>query len=303
MEKEYICECGKVFASSQEYGGHCTHCSEHLKNRGLFDKSYHNPLVKEKIKIQNISDKTKQWVSEKHTCEKCGRVMIEKFGAGRFCSRSCANGKQHKKETKQKIRNSLLERANRASENGFGIKEKNEFQYWDDPQYCIVCGRELEYSKKNNLTCSKECTKILQSSIMKEKYKNGSIHQSSSKRYRYGTYKGTHCDSSWELAFVMYMIDNNIAFIRNTKEWFTYTYKGKEHLFYPDFIVDGEYYEIKNYKSELTDTKIREFPKNKKLHVLYYSDMKKYLQYAKETYGENFTSLYDRNYPSWMDNT
>ena len=32
--------------------------------------------------------------------------MTEKFGSGRFCSRSCANTRQHSKETKNKISSS-----------------------------------------------------------------------------------------------------------------------------------------------------------------------------------------------------
>jgi hypothetical protein len=32
--------------------------------------------------------------------------MTEKFGSGRFCSKACANSKNHSEETKQKIANS-----------------------------------------------------------------------------------------------------------------------------------------------------------------------------------------------------
>ena len=40
-----------------------------------------------------------------YICEKCGKTVedSEKFGSGRFCSRSCANGHKHSEETKQKI--------------------------------------------------------------------------------------------------------------------------------------------------------------------------------------------------------
>ena len=48
-----------------------------------------------------------QWVAEKHTCEKCGQLMLKKFGTGRFCSRACANSHIHSDETKHKIKASL----------------------------------------------------------------------------------------------------------------------------------------------------------------------------------------------------
>ena len=42
-----------------------------------------------------------------YICEKCGKEVYEKFGSGRFCSRSCANGRPHTEEQKQNISNGL----------------------------------------------------------------------------------------------------------------------------------------------------------------------------------------------------
>lgn len=36
-------------------------------------------------------------------CQNCGKIMTEKYGSGRFCSKSCANTRHHSQETKQKI--------------------------------------------------------------------------------------------------------------------------------------------------------------------------------------------------------
>lgn len=110
------------------------------------------------------------------------------------------------------------------------------------------------------------------------------------KGFKHGWYKGFWCDSSWELAFVMYNIDHNIEFKRND-EGFTYTDKNKIKRYYPDFIINEVYIEIKGYKSEVSIKKIESFPKDKKLIVLYKPEMKKYLDYAKETYGEDFWKL------------
>lgn len=44
-----------------------------------------------------------------YICEHCGKIVEEcdKFGSGRFCSRSCANSHNHSEETKAKISASI----------------------------------------------------------------------------------------------------------------------------------------------------------------------------------------------------
>lgn len=68
-----------------------------------------------------------------------------------------------------------------------------------------------------------------------------------------GLYKGIQCDSGWELAFVIYCVDNNID-IKRCKKYFTYfTNDGIEHRYYPDFIInDSTIVEIKGYYDKLS---------------------------------------------------
>lgn len=47
------------------------------------------------------------WLSEKHTCENCGKIMTEKYGSGRFCCSFCAHVRQQSEETKEKISSTL----------------------------------------------------------------------------------------------------------------------------------------------------------------------------------------------------
>lgn len=105
-----------------------------------------------------------------------------------------------------------------------------------------------------------------------------------------GKYKGFWCDSSWELAYVIYNLDNNIKIERNSKH-FEYIFKGKKCKYYPDFILEGNYIEIKGYETERDIEKIRQFPLE--IKVLYGSDLKDILKYVKSKYGKNFTSLYE----------
>lgn len=103
MEKEYICECGKIFTNSQSINGHKSHCKKYyLTKHGNLD-NFNNKINKE-IKKQK---KLEQWESEKHFCEYCGKLMTEPYGSGRFCSRSCACSRTFSTETKEKISNSV----------------------------------------------------------------------------------------------------------------------------------------------------------------------------------------------------
>ena len=60
-------------------------------------------------------------------------------------------------------------------------------------------------------------------------------------RGKKGWYKGYWCDSSWELAWVIYNLDNNIKFERNNIG-FEYVYKGKKRKYHPDFLISETYY-------------------------------------------------------------
>ena len=107
-----------------------------------------------------------------------------------------------------------------------------------------------------------------------------------------GWYKGYYCQSSWELAWVIYAIDNNIKFNRNT-EGFEYNLNDKVKKYYPDFILeDGGYLEIKGW-GNYTFEKISQFPY--KITVLYKKEIQPILEYVKKKYGNNFINLYEKD--------
>jgi hypothetical protein len=110
-----------------------------------------------------------------------------------------------------------------------------------------------------------------------------------------GRYKGYWCDSSWELAWVIYSLEHNVKFERNNVG-FIYNHNGQDRKYYPDFVVGETYYEIKGRKSyeqldEENKQKISQFKKN--LVVLYSKEMQTYLNYVIDKYGKNFTDLYE----------
>lgn len=68
------------------------------------------------------------------------------------------------------------------------------------------------------------------------------------------------------------------------------------HHYTPDFIIDGIYYEIKNWHRPDTDFKVSQFPKDKTLILIEGEEQNKtFLNYAKNKYGTNFDEvLYEK---------
>jgi hypothetical protein len=121
------------------------------------------------------------------------------------------------------------------------------------------------------------------------KLNNGGYRKGSG-RGKSGRYKGFWCDSSWELAYIIYNLEHNIYFERN-KEKFSYMFNGKKFNFIPDFIENGQFVEIKGYYSKQWEAKLNDFPH--KIKILYKSDMKKYFDYVIDKYGKDFIKLYE----------
>lgn len=159
-EKMYICECGKTFNDSQKFNGHKAHCKlHHISKYGNLDilqehdrkctlHSKTTNTLRHEVAVNKKQNDLLQWASEHHTCEHCGKVMTEKFGSGRFCSRACANVRVHSEEEKQKISDSIL--------NSYPVSLLHT-QYNASPKYCMICGKMLSYKQRNHKVCSREC--------------------------------------------------------------------------------------------------------------------------------------------------
>ena len=89
-KKEYRCECGKTFTTSQGLYGHMSHCREHLGEERYLKQKQLDDQKREKAHnvcrdISQLNKKQKDlemesWLLEHHTCEKCGKVMTEFYG-------------------------------------------------------------------------------------------------------------------------------------------------------------------------------------------------------------------------------
>jgi hypothetical protein len=280
---EYICNyCKKSFQTTRKYplNAKTHYCSKDCSISAQKLKSY----------IENKKD-------IKKNCVYCGNEILvslhdikvkQKLNQHFYCSQSCnaRYNNEHRNfspekqlQINEKIRNSLKGRIYRK------------------PRICIICNKEIPNIRKGK-TCCIECEK--QYKKIRHAHVGGGYRQGSS-RGHHGYYKGYWCDSTYELAYLIYCLDHNIK-IERCKESFEYEIDGKKRKYHPDFIVDNEIIEIKNFHREDVEIKINAVKKlNRKIKVLYYEDLIEIFEYVAKTYkkefknkSNNFYELYEK---------
>lgn len=159
---------------------------------------------------------------------------------------------------------------------------------------CFICNKLFYKTKKSNkITCSKKCYYEWVKRTGYLKGKNGGYREKGG-RGKQGWYKGYYCNSSWELAWVIYNLEHNISFRRNTKG-FEYQFNGRTYKFYPDFIMGetGLYVEVKSYIDSKNKEKISQF--SYPLNIIGKKEIQPYINYVIEKYGKDFVRLYEKN--------
>lgn len=248
-----------------------------------------NPVIKKKIEeyykslglnIKEILSKNKQINTKVYTCKLCNKVFTKKYSkssSGKFCSRHCA-AKYSANINRMKIKEKLSIYNKKRLEI---VKQK----YYNNPKLCPICNKIIDYEHKYNKTCSLDCSRKL--AVKNNPHINDGGYRKGSSRGHSGNYKGIHCDSTYELAYVIYCLDHNIN-ISRCNEVFEYKLNGKIHKYHPDFIVDGIIIEIKNYYRKENDIKLNAITKEKK--ILYYEDLIPCFKYVAKAYNKKFNN-------------
>ena len=258
---------------------HCSYCGRELSFIPANIKVHEESCSKNPNRVNfNRNGFTNQAKSEGWPCDSCGLVFRTRRD---LCSHYNEN-KDHRIHKTQEITTSL-----------------NKCQY---------CGKEWSTTKSGHSIHELYCkdnpnrldpvshsqtdeSRAKISETAKFNKKSGGYRLGSG-RGKHGFYKGYYCDSSWELAFVIYNLDHNIKFERNRKR-FSYTFEGKTHNYIPDWIIDGSYIEIKGYWSKQWQAKLDQFPKNESLKVIDKNEIIPYIEYVESHYGKDFINLYE----------
>ena len=202
------------------------------------------------------------------TCKKCGTEFEPIKGLVSYCSLKCRNSRTFSDESK--LKKSIANKGN--------VPWNTGIRWGTIISICLYCGNDITHwistPKKFHADCWRKCA--------------GGLRKGSG-RSKHGWYKGIWCDSSYELAWVIYQLDHNIPFTRNTISY-EYIFNGKQYQYYPDFIQDNQLIEIKGFVNEQTLAKIKSVPE---LVVLMREDLKKEFDYVIATYGKDFIKLYN----------
>ena len=261
----FTCDiCGnKDIIQYRHYNGNiCEHCKRSKSATELWNKDgykeYHKKCVKEKTGFDCVFQNK----------ELMRTAWERKYGPGITGAMQISEFQQKQEKTMEKLyggytlaSKELREKVDATVESLYGAKNIRNTQYY----------LELFETFKDNL------------------YKN---------LKRMYLYDGQYFDSSWELAYYIWLKDNNIVFSYHPKPGITYFSNGKKHTYYPDFIVDNNIIEIKgdqffdtngNYitNDDLSMSKYKCMIDN---HVILYrkTDILKYLEYVYKKYGKNY---------------
>lgn len=222
-------------------------------------------------------------------CENCSNIHDGNYGSGRFCSRFCSSSfssNKNKELKNKKISESLKGRFTGLESSTYKSDRFNRIRI----EKCPIC--ELKFNKSySKIYCSRTCYLLDKDFKFRKKISGG--YRKGSGIGKKGWYKGYWCDSSWELAFVIYNIDNNIKFERN-KIGYDYLYKEKKHKYYPDYIISNVLHEIKGYETDKDKEKYKGV-KDISLKILYKKDIQHMINYVTFKYGNDYIKLYEKD--------
>lgn len=164
----YNCICGFSCENPQKFNGHKRHCKEYLISVDKYEimqeadkraaAAARKGLAKaiHTITEKRQADRLNKWILEQHRCEKCNKIMTEKFGSGRFCSRACANTRIHSDKTKLKIKQT----SSISNTSSHQRSLQKQIAYNQNPCFCKICGIKLPYENRFRKTCSDVCHRL-----------------------------------------------------------------------------------------------------------------------------------------------
>lgn len=214
-----------------------------------------------------------------------------------YCGRGCKNA-----NSKRNHERLCHQNPNRQDLSGLQPRKGQHNPEWSHPSWNKgltkdtneILRRDSENKKGRPKGPKSDEYKQRQSEILKQSYRDGKNVGGLRKgagRGKKGYYKGIWCDSTWELAYVVWNIDHSIPIERNKKS-LHYSFEERILRYYPDFIVEGSrLIEIKGYMDAKAKIKAATYPE---IEIITYGSIEKYLDYAKQkANSSDLTVLYE----------
>ena len=301
MSNTYVCEtCGKEFSRRKPFSSDCKILC-------------HGCKISESVRLKTLENPNYQ----KDKLDKRKAICFKRFN----CDNASKNEVQRKKISDNlksvylSNKEEIIEKRKATNRHEFGFdwpaqnkeimlkglevqrSRNNGFVGWEDPEKQRLA--EL-------LAQIEECKQLRKDTYM---HRTGYDHpkhnpevDNSKKNY---FYNGVYFDSSWELAYYIWLNDNSIEFMYHPPFYMEYLGEdGKLHDYQPDFLINGVFYEIKgnqffNEKNEPYNHYSKSFWWCKYNAIISYgviiyreSYMRQYLKYIKNTYGKNYLKSY-----------
>lgn len=280
--------CGKEFETGVKLGGHVSRCPMNPnKNQEKIQQ-----IIKENFEKRNPLEE------HKLKCQVCGKEYIlqirhKQFKQGEY-KKTCCSQCAHKLTY---LHSNIEERNKKISKSMIGripINRNESFSYYKE---CKYCGNIFDIRIRNSKSdfCCDECANQSKHDKLSKISKNskfGGYHPNSIKNHHHGNYNGIHCDSSWELAYLVWCLEHNIP-IKRCEEVRYYKLNKNLRKYYPDFVINNnEIIEIKGLYDEVAKIKSEQNPDIK---VLLKNDLTEMLEYTIHKYGKKFWEvLYDK---------
>lgn len=281
----------------EKYGSENYRNLERAKETNLEKYGVENPFaaeeIKEKIKTTLIEQYGVENPSQNsYILEKRKNTCIDKYGVTNTLEAT---------EVKQKIKNTNLIRYN--AENPFASEIiRNKIKDTNIERYGAIS--PLKNEKIRN--------KIKDTNIERYGYENPMQNPDIRKKqqYRYN-FDRQSFDSSWEIAYYIWLIDHSIEFEYQPNIRFEYEYNNVKHYYYPDFLVENKLQELKGLQffenKDINSKMINPFDRSMdelyeakhqcmlKNNVQIITDCTEYINYVNEKYTKDFIPLFKNN--------
>lgn len=271
MTKTYTCrDCGASYDNRNSYNGHRT------RKHPTGGRVVCCIITKKLLTLAQFEANGKRTKN----CVCCGRLFVGDGAAAKFCSRSCGAVVNNKSKTGPRT---FSEKWKRQAMSVLKANLERGFQ-----KICVTCKSDFVAGSVAARYCSKACRPSTRSG----RPVGGCRDRSG--RSKYGYFEGIWCQSTYEMAFVWKCLSEGKSIARNTEGFPYLNDKGQDRMFYPDFLVDGQYYEVKGWMTENVQRKISAFPHD--IILLIGDDILNIVKAAQQHFGtKDLASVYAEN--------
>ena len=150
-------------------------------------------------------------------------------------------------------------------------------------RFCKACGHAFVHASYNRRSCSDRCRKEL------HRRHNATLTKTG--RGKCGYYRGILCQSTYELAFVVWATDWGLPIKRSTLR-IPYRFEGQDRIYHPDFEIGNIVYEIKGRIEPNVSAKIKAAARHVTIVVIDKKKIREYIEHVEAKYGKRLNAIY-----------